>query len=299
MVNLLRRTPPPASARPELVRTLAVLLQAGARPVVAWRHVAEGGDADAQAVVAASETGQALPDAIRARGVGWAEVSAAWGIAATVGAPLGDVLRGIADALQDAEATSDDVRIALAEPASTARLMLWLPLVGVLLGIALGFDTLAVLTTSPLGIACLVAGVLLTALARIWTSALVRRAQPAPGIPGMDAELLAVALTGGASIARARQLVADEQLGDAVDGAGCERVLRLSQAAGVPAVELLRAHAAESRRSARVHGRVAAARLGSRLLLPLGACTLPAFLLLGVAPLILSVFLSTPLPLGP
>lgn len=299
MLRLHRRSPVMPTARPELVRTLAVLLQAGARPVIAWRHIADGGDADAQAVVTAVDEGRTLPDAIRARGDGWAELSAAWSIAATVGAPLGDVLRGIADALQDAEATGDDVRIALAEPASTARLMLWLPLVGVLLGVALGFDTLVILTTSPLGLACLVGGAMLTLLARIWTTALVRRAQPAPGVPGMGAELLAVALTGGASIARARQLLADEQIGGAEDTAGQDRVLRLSQSAGIPAVELLRAHAAESRRASRVQGRVAAARLGSRLLLPLGACTLPAFLLLGVAPLILSVFSTTPLPLGP
>ena len=45
-----------------------------------------------------------------------------------------------------------------------------------------------------------------------------------------------------------------------------------------------------------IAGRTAAARLSSRLLLPLGACTLPAFLFLGVAPLILSVLSTTPLP---
>jgi len=40
-----------------------------------------------------------------------------------------------------------------------------------------------------------------------------------------------------------------------------------------------------------------AAKLSSSLLIPLGVCTLPAFLLLGVAPLILSVLSSTPLPI--
>lgn len=75
-----------------------------------------------------------------------------------------------------------------------------------------------------------------------------------------------------------------------------ERILRLSAAAGVPAVELLRAEADRARREARTAGRTGAARLSSRLLLPLGICTLPAFLLLGVAPLILSVLSTTPLP---
>ena len=66
-------------------------------------------------------------------------------------------------------------------------------------------------------------------------------------------------------------------------------VLRLSQRAGIPAAELLKATAALARHRARIDGRLRAARLSSRLLLPLGICTLPAFLLLGVAPMLLSV----------
>ena len=69
------------------------------------------------------------------------------------------------------------------------------------------------------------------------------------------------------------------------------------RSAGVPAVELLRASSALARHRARVDGRLRAARLSSRLLLPLGVCTLPAFLLLGVAPMLLSVMTSVPLPL--
>lgn len=73
-------------------------------------------------------------------------------------------------------------------------------------------------------------------------------------------------------------------------------VLTLAQRAGAPAVELLRASAADARRRRRTDGRLKAARLGSRLLLPMGLCTLPAFLLLGVAPMLLSVLAgSTPI----
>jgi len=37
--------------------------------------------------------------------------------------------------------------------------------------------------------------------------------------------------------------------------------------------------------------------LSTRLLIPLGVCTLPAFLLLGVAPMLLSVMSAVPLSL--
>lgn len=93
---------------------------------------------------------------------------------------------------------------------------------------------------------------------------------------------------------------------DGDEGAGDERegeprrvadALALSASAGVPARELLRAIAADERRRARVEGRRAAARLSSTLLLPLGVCTLPAFVLLGVLPLVFSVLSSSALPL--
>ncbi|MFJ4166336.1 type II secretion system F family protein [Microbacterium sp. NPDC089698] len=283
----------------EVVRTLAVLLQAGAPPLTAWRHLAESGSSDAAEVLAGVEQGRPLTDAIRTRGGTWGAVAAAWGIAATVGAPLGEALRAIAAALDQAGEIRGEVSVALAEPAGTARLMLWLPLGGLLLGTALGFDTVTMLLTQPAGWICLASGLGLLLTARAWTRSLVRRATPAADIPGIRAELLVVALTGGTAIPRARALVEAETVADgdpATAEETVERVLRLSAAAGVPAVELLRAEADRARRAARTEGRTGAARLSSRLLLPLGACTLPAFMLLGVAPLILSVLSTTPLP---
>ena len=154
---------------------LAVLLQAGVAPARAWAYLAEAGDEHAARVCAASATGMPLPAAIarsdtaparrrrsrfgprmRARRrTRWPDVAAAWQVATTVGAPLAESLRALPIALRDAQEAADDVRVALAEPAGTARLMAWLPLVAVALGVALGFDTLGTLIGSPLGIACL------------------------------------------------------------------------------------------------------------------------------------------------
>ncbi|MFJ4254900.1 type II secretion system F family protein [Microbacterium sp. NPDC090003] len=279
------------------VQTLAVLLQAGAMPAVAWRHLAETGDRHAIAIVSRIDAGEPIADAIEAEGGVWVDLAAAWEIATTVGAPLAEVLRTLAETLRDAASAADDVRIALAEPAGTARLLLWMPLAGLLLGFALGFDTIGVITRNPIGAACVIVGGGLVLLARAWTARLLRRARPSPGTPGMRAELVAVALAGGASIDRALGLL------DAVGAVSHGRedrvpdVLELSRAAGVPAIELLRASAAQERHASRVEGRLRASRLSTRLLLPLGVCTLPAFLLLGVAPMLLSVLTSTPLPI--
>lgn len=281
---------PTADAAADSVLRLAVLLQSGLAPRRAWELAADAGDPVAARIHGAAGDGTAIPEAIAAQGGAWREVAAAWTIATTVGAPLADSLRAIAGALRDAEEASDDARVALAEPAGTARLLGWLPLVAIALGVALGFDTAATLATSPIGVACLVAGVALIVAANRWTAALVRRAAPLPGIPGLDAELLAVALSGGVSVDRARDVVGRTRGTDA--DPSVDEVLRLSQRAGVPAAELLRATAALARHRSRIDGRLRAARLSSRLLLPLGVCTLPAFLLLGVAPMLLSIMSS-------
>lgn len=297
---MVKRAQPAADSATDAatsVRTLAVLLQAGAVPLIAWRHLADSGDAHAASVVERVDAGTPLLAAIEAEGDAWRDLAAAWEIATTVGAPLADVLRMLADSLQDAASAADDVRVALAEPAGTARLLLWMPLAGLLLGFALGFDTLTVVFTNPVGGACVVAGLALVLAARGWTRRLLRRAQPPPGTPGMRSELVAVALSGGASIDRSLRLVAGSTASDRGGQERTRAVLDLSRAAGVPAGELLRASAAQDRHAARVQGKLAAAQLSTRLLIPLGVCTLPAFLLLGVAPLLLSVLVSTPLPL--
>jgi tight adherence protein B len=288
------RQPADAAATADTVLRLAVLLRSGIAPVRAWTVLDDGGDPVAARVRAAAARGQDVAETLAAEGGPWREVAAAWSVATTVGAPLSDSLHDVAGALRDGQQTADEVRVALAEPASTARLLGWLPLVAVVLGVALGFDTAVVLATTPFGLVCLVAGVLLLLLARRWNAALVRRAQPAAGIPGMAAELTAIALSGGASLERARDLVRETRA--AAPDADVDGVLALSRSAGVPAVELLRSAAWLARHRARTDGRLRAARLSSRLLLPLGVCTLPSFLLLGVAPMMLSILSSGVLP---
>ncbi|MDQ0615686.1 tight adherence protein B [Microbacterium sp. W4I4] len=301
MVRGLRRRVPDAGTdaadAAATVRMLAVLLQAGTRPPAAWRHLADAGEPVAVRVVERCADGVELAGALDAEGGAWKDVAAAWEIATVVGAPLAEVLGSLAESMQDAASAADDVRIALAEPAGTARLLLWLPFAGLLLGFALGFDTIGVLVTNPFGTACVIVGLALVLIARWWTGRMVRTAQPRVGTPGMRADLVAVALSGGAGMPRALRLV-EQCTAELIDDVTTtQAVLELSRSAGVPAGSLLRASAARLRQEARVQGRIRAARLSSKLLLPLGACTLPAFLLLGVAPLMLSVLGSTPLPI--
>lgn len=276
------------------VRALAVLLEAGVEPARAWTHMARAGDAVAADVAEAiAVPGEGvIARAVAAHGDQWRELALAWRTAEVVGAPLAPSLRAVASAQRDAREVRDDLRVAMAEPAATARVVGWLPLVALVMGFALGFDLSAALR-HPLGIAFVAVGIALMLVARGWTKRLVARAQPPAEIPGMSSELVAIALSGGGSVERARDVLR------AIDApppdSDTERVLALSIAAGAPAVELLRAQAQSARHDARTRGRADAAALSSKLLLPLGVCTLPAFIALGVGPMMLAVLTSTPM----
>jgi len=72
-----------------------------------------------------------------------------------------------------------------------------------------------------------------------------------------------------------------------------EEVLEFAAAAGVPAAGLLRSEARLVRRRARARAARTTAVLGVQLMLPLGACILPAFFLVGVVPLVAAILRST------
>lgn len=254
-----------------------------------------------------------VPDALELERT-WRQVACAWRVAETSGAPMADCLHAVVGALRAGDEARRDVRVALSGPRATSQVVLALPVVGLLFSLGLGFDTGAVLVGTPIGWACVVVAAGLVTVARRWNARLVRRARPSPRVPGLRPELLAVALSGGAAwssgLAAVDEAVASCGLGgvagDPRGGAGavdeaadlaerqrCELVLDLSGRAGAPAGMLLRSEARELRSEARAAAQTAASRLGVTLMLPLGVCILPAFLMIGVVPLVVSLVSST------
>lgn len=282
-----------------LVHRVAVLLAAGVAPGSAWEHLDHPA---AEVIAAGAARGHPVPQILAALAaersgderVAWRAVGAAWAVAGEAGAPLAPTLRTLAGTLRDVAQLRRDADIALAGPVATARLVMILPLVSVLFGIALGFDTVGVLVGTPVGWACLTLGGALMLAARAWNRMLVRRATPPREVPGLECDLTAIAVTGGGSLDRARMLVAEHVSRPAPDAVSAvDGVLELSRRAGVPAAELLRAAAGEERRRSAADQQRAVARLGVTLMIPLGVCVLPAFLVLGVLPLMASVISST------
>lgn len=285
------------------VHRLAVLLGAGVTPVAAWGYLGTPGAAVSVALESEQGRRSGVPAAIRSTlatghaGRAWLGVATAWDVATRAGAPLAPTLREHARALRARAAVERDITTALAGPRSTARIVLALPVLGILFGAVLGFDTLRILFTTPAGIGCLVIGLALVATALAWIRSLVRVARAGEANPGLRLDLMAIAVSGGSSLDRAAQLVQDALDASVLPPAGgadeVAEVLDLARRAGVPAAELLRSQAGEARRMAAAMAERRAALLAVRLMLPLGACILPAFMVLGVVPLLIAVISST------
>ena len=262
----------------------------------------------AQIIRAAAEAGRRgdnIADAVAGEaraaggqiGTAWLGLAAAWQVATQAGAPLAACLRQLASSFRELGQLHADLAVALAGPSATARMVAFLPVVGVLFGSLLGFNTLQTLFLSPPGWTCLAGGAALMLAADRWNRRLVHSARARDPTPGLELDLTAIAMTGGGSVDRARALVdaAAERfaLHRAESAATIDRVLALSVRAGVPAAELLRSEADQLRRQARSEGQHRAATLAVTLMIPLGVCVLPAFMLIGVLPLLMTVLSST------
>lgn len=327
-----------------VAQRLAVLLAAGIAPERAWHFLAEPAPAadesqpeasrqsaavrvatpsplDAATVVRAAASAAAragdVAAAIRAqcaqapafgiagqRAAAWGLFAAAWTVATRSGAPLAATLTSFAAGVRRASALHRELGVAFSGPKSTARLVGALPLVALGFGLLLGFDTLHVLVATPIGWACLVVGFGLMVAARRWSRRLIGAAEPHDFAPGLEAELVAVAMGSGASIARARELVTSALAAYAPSAAGAagaravDAVLDLAARAGVPTVGLLRAEAELRRADADAAGRAAVASVAVRLMVPLAVCALPSFMALGVVPVLVALFAGSGITVG-
>ncbi|WP_313987255.1 type II secretion system F family protein [uncultured Rothia sp.] len=215
---------------------------------------------------------------------------------------------------------------ALAAPRATGRILSWLPLLGLGLGVLMGSDPVGVLTGSILGALTGVLGLGLAFAGRRWTAALVHRAEveSAAGsgaeqianVPPVDTalvlELLAAQLRAGlaplaalGTLAEAlnsrplrtvcQRLQMGSGWGSAWSGSAAGTFGELRDAlapaytGGAPSTALLLSLADAHRLSERRAAERAAGKLSVALVVPLGLCSLPAFICLGIVPILISL----------
>lgn len=239
------------------------------------------------------------------------ELLAACRFSDRLGAPLAQVLDRVADGVEESTRAEDARRVALAGPRASMRVLTALPLAGVILGEVLGAHPVATLLGGGLGTACLAAGALLVALGYATSRRMLVRAEA--GDDRMDecllADLAVAGLDSGASIPRvlevlgwatgdptlgrvSRELLLGASWGEAWDGlrGGLLRdALEPAWEEGISPAPLLARGASALRARRLSRAQQAAGRLGVRLTVPLGAFLLPAFVLLGIVPVIMAL----------
>ncbi|WP_345149144.1 type II secretion system F family protein [Arthrobacter ginkgonis] len=179
------------------VRQLASLLRSGRSLAEAWLLL-ERAWRDGPAGPVAADIAAACRAALAAHGMGlptstglerhvrgssgasaaaWERVVWSLRLAEGVGAAPAELLDRVADQLEATEDRRRSLEAVMAGPRATQRLLSWLPLFGLGLAQLMGAEPLIVLTTHPLGVSCLGAGLALWWLNRVWAGRLVRAAE--------------------------------------------------------------------------------------------------------------------------
>ena len=242
------------------------------------------------------------------------------------GAPLATSLERAAEHAEERIDALLGRQSALAAPRATGRILSWLPLLGLGLGVLMGSDPVGVLTGSILGALTGLFGLGLALAGRRWTAALVHRAEvesaasngaeQTSNMPPVDTalvlELLAAQLRAGLAPLAALGTLA-EALNSRPLHAVCQRLqmgsgwgsawsgsaagtfgelrdaLAPAYTGGAPSTALLLSLADAHRLSERRAAERAAGKLSVALVVPLGLCSLPAFICLGIVPILISL----------
>ena len=244
----------------------------------------------------------------------------------SAGAPLATSLERAAEHAEERIDALLGRQSALAAPRATGRILSWLPLLGLGLGVLMGSDPVGVLTGSVLGALTGLLGLGLAFAGRRWTAALVHRAEvesaasngaeQTSNMPPVDTalvlELLAAQLRAGLAPLAALGTLA-EALNSRPLHAVCQRLqmgsgwgsawsgsaagafgelqdaLAPAYTGGAPSTALLLSLADAHRLSERRAAERAAGKLSVALVVPLGLCSLPAFICLGIVPILISL----------
>ena len=244
----------------------------------------------------------------------------------SAGAPLATSLERAAEHAEERIDALLGRQSALAAPRATGRILSWLPLLGLGLGVLMGSDPVGVLTGSILGALTGLLGLGLAFAGRRWTAALVHRAEvesaagsggdQTSNVPPVDTalvlELLAAQLRAGLAPLAALGTLA-EALNSRALHTVCQRLqmgsgwgsawsgsaagtfgelrdaLAPAYTGGAPSTALLLSLADAHRLSERRAAERAAGKLSVALVVPLGLCSLPAFICLGIVPILISL----------
>ena len=164
----------------EWVAALIGELLAGKEPSTALHDSHECCPITPRAARAAGLGGD-VPAALRKDSSGYdsilRSVAGVWEIGHRSGLGLADVLQQMCDGEARSREVRRTLKVELAGPRATARLMSLLPALGLGLGVLLGANPLVWLATTPIGLAVFVSGVAANVIGYRWIRGIVRRVE--------------------------------------------------------------------------------------------------------------------------
>lgn len=284
-----------------LCSRLALFLSAGLHPKSAWAELANEAEGwpispTVNRVVDGLHSGlrhrDAVAHATRNEADAWREFSAVVGVADLTGAPLSATLWSFSEVLAERSRVEREVRAVSQAPRMTMWMLLGLIPLGLLVASALGAKPVQVLIGSAFGFSVLLLGVGIMSLAVWWMVRLIDQAIPAKDSGAIERELFAIAVSSGALPELALETVHAEMVANELEPAehtAVQQLASLSRRAGVPVAKLARAEAAWFTQRRRTEAHELAAALSVRILIPVGLLVLPAFVLIAVVPVVISL----------
>lgn len=218
-----------------------------------------------------------------------------WGLSAKLGGPILLALNRIADVFDRQQRNQREVQLAFSGPQATAKLVMWLPVLALLLGQAVGMNPIGAIFHSILGALSVSLGLGLMVAGRQWTRRLLARALPASRDPGAFLDCVLIGLQAGLPLSAAqKQAAQDYELAfdlppDEQNFERLENAAELSRSTGAAVGEILIAEADGFREQQRYEVATRISKLSVQLMIPLGVAVLPAFILLSIVPIAISL----------
>ncbi|NDE88503.1 MAG: hypothetical protein EB055_00770 [Micrococcales bacterium] len=216
-------------------------------------------------------------------------------VAAISGTAVARELELIAQLVAGRERASRRIKIAQASPKASAQLVIFLPLVTIVLAQFLGMDIIGTILAKPALLVSLSLGILLLAGARFISNRLISKASPKANNLGCYLLGVAIASSAGLSINQAQNLAAEiyqecfRCLPSEMELKAMAEVSALVSRTGSSVGDALRKQAENLQSEMTTKSEIAIEKLQIKLLLPLGLAVLPAFVLIAVVPLMVSM----------
>jgi tight adherence protein B len=216
-------------------------------------------------------------------------------VAKKSGSSVANEIDSVAALVRARDRFSQRIQVAHANPKSTSRLVIWLPLLTLAMAQLVGWDVIGTLSERPIVFVSFLFGLCLLLTSKLVTSRMLIKVQPEESIAGFYLLGVALATSGGANLFQAKELVSKIYMEHFGQEPPASELLELCQIeelvseTGARVSELLLRQSQSMQEAENLKTEIKSEKLGVRLMLPLGLGVLPAFVFLAIVPLMVTM----------